>query len=36
MVIEVWCNGSTTDFGSVGPCSNHGTSTRNYIHYIVG
>ena len=25
--IEVWCNGSTTDFGSVCPGSNPGTST---------
>ena len=26
--IEVWCNGSTTDFGSVCPGSNPGTSTE--------
>ena len=25
--IEVWCNGSTTDFGSACPSSNLGTST---------
>ena len=27
LFIEVWCNGSTTDFGSVSPSSNLGTST---------
>ena len=26
--IEIWCNGSTTDFGSVCPGSNPGISTR--------
>ena len=26
--IEVWCNGSTTDFGSVGPGPNPGISTK--------
>ena len=26
--IEVWCNGSTTDFGSASPGSNPGTSTK--------
>ena len=25
--IELWCNGSTTDFGSVCPGSNPGSST---------
>ncbi len=33
--IEIWCNGSTTDFGSVCPSSNLGISTKNHItHYI--
>ena len=27
-VIEIWCNGSTTDFGSVCPGSNPGISTK--------
>ncbi len=27
--IEIWCNGSTTDFGSVCPGSNPGISTKN-------
>ena len=33
--IEVWCNGSTTDFGSACPSSNLGTSTflREVRHY---
>ena len=26
--IEVWCNGSTTDFGSACPGSSPGTSTK--------
>ena len=26
--IEIWCNGSTTDFGSVCPSSNLGISTK--------
>ena len=26
--IEIWCNGSTTDFGSVCPGSNPGISTK--------
>ena len=40
--IEVWCNGSTTDFGSVSPGSNPGTSTKlnrevhsNFMQYTI-
>lgn len=31
-VIEIWCNGSTTDFGSVCPGSNPGISTRRGLY----
>ena len=31
MVIAIWCNGSTTDFGSVGRGSNPLMTTKGYI-----
>ena len=34
---EVWCNGSTTDFGSVSPGSNPSTSTNTVtiVFYVL-
>ena len=41
--IEIWCNGSTTDFGSVCPGSNPGISTKEeascllfLVYYLKG
>lgn len=33
--IEIWCNGSTTDFGSVSPGSSPGISTILYNCYTI-